>query len=593
MKKENIIFLLFPFIFAFYFFFLKGHIAYWEESGLFLLTNDFLADFVMKPGGWSEYAGSFLLQFYRWQGVGAFLLTLVPLGIFVFTRGIMKSLSVPQNWLILSCLPFILVCGLQCQQSCVLGETLKIFFFFFFVWAYLSIRVQAVRYVAFSLGLPLLYFFLSSGGFVLIYLFTLIYELLRGKGHLRFGVLAWWLLLVLVYPYLWQRWFYIMPDSSLHMLVDFPEENKFYPVIWFIYSYVYILLLVSCFAAKIKASPKRIFYILQVLLIMVGIGFCFNYSYGSRMEQFLRMEQMAVRGDWNGVLDMAPKIKKPIREEMFLINLALANTGRLGDDLFVYPQSGIGCLYLPRQLDYSTSVLGAEFFHSLKIPNEAIHWVFEASANTPWGINFRTLRRLIVFNIQKGDKKVADKYLTILECSVFNKKWCRERRAELDAQQVAPVAPREENDFFIGSRPFLSDMARVLDAGRNSKMTIDYILCGLLLDKDLNTFCRIFTGFYPYKPGGPIPGIYAEALQVAIDLGKREVIEKNYIFTPAQRKVFEEYNALYSNCSKDKKNAPVIMRKFKNTWWYYCHFVEPDLMDQKGYIWENSRIHSS
>lgn len=35
MKKENIIFLLFPFIFAFYFFFLKGHIAYWEESGLF------------------------------------------------------------------------------------------------------------------------------------------------------------------------------------------------------------------------------------------------------------------------------------------------------------------------------------------------------------------------------------------------------------------------------------------------------------------------------------------------------------------------------------------------------------------------------
>lgn len=74
------------------------------------------------------------------------------------------------------------------------------------------------------------------------------------------------------------------------------------------------------------------------------------------------------------------------REELYFVSLALAMRGELGEKLFEYPVWGSGCLYLPRDLDYKNSILGAELYYRLKVPNEAIHWTFQASVASPLGM---------------------------------------------------------------------------------------------------------------------------------------------------------------------------------------------------------------
>ncbi|MEI3155456.1 MAG: DUF6057 family protein [Odoribacter sp.] len=75
--------------------------------------------------------------------------------------------------------------------------------------------------------------------------------------------------------------------------------------------------------------------------------------------------------------------------------------------MFEYPVWGSGCLYLPRDLDYKNSILGAELYYRLKVPNEAIYCTFQASVISPLGMDFRVLKRLIDLNIQKRDLPVA------------------------------------------------------------------------------------------------------------------------------------------------------------------------------------------
>ena len=127
-------------------------------------------------------------------------------------------------------------------------------------------------------------------------------------------------------------------------------------------------------------------------------------------------------------------------------------------------------------------------------------------------------------------------------------------------------------------------MARVLDAGRSPEMTLDYILCGLLLNKDLNKFCQLFTHFYPKNGSRKIPKAYEEAILTAVAAGNQDF--SGYTISPDRRKAFADYNALLRHAGKNRKGAAETMKDFKDTWWYYCHFIEPKDMDAKGNLLE-------
>lgn len=578
MKKENIVYLLFPLIYLFYFIGMRGHIGFWYGADWFMANGDYLRQFFLKPGGWLEYLGHFLLQFYKWSWVGAAIMTLVLLGIFVLIQKIAGKLGVPKNWLLPVVVPVLFVWGIQCYMGVGLSEVLRILFFYLLLWGYIAISNQKVRCIFFSLLFPLIYLLLSSGACIFLYAAFGLYELIYAGGRAGYGYMLLWAFLLGVYPFLWQRWVWIMSREELYVISRIEFGSRVANMILGVYGYGLVLLGLAYLGKRISKKGKRFFYWAELAVIIAGCVLGVSYCYQKNTELFLRMDRAAELGNWEEVLDVAAGLEQWSREEFFYVSLALANRGELGEKLFHYPVWGIGCLYLPRKLDYSTSVTGSEFYYRLKIPNEALHWTLQAAIASPMGMNFRTLKRLIDLSIQKGDNRLADKYLATMEQTMLHGAWIKNRRTMMQASQTERVLPDNNIDFFIGGRPFLSDMARVLDAGRSPEMTLDYILCGLLLNRDLQKFCQLFTHFYP--KGRKIPKAYEEALLVAIAMGNQDLA--NYTISADRRKAFADYNALLRHAGKHKKEAAEIMKSFKDSWWYYNHFVEPQAMDMKG-----------
>lgn len=582
MKKENIALLTFPLLWCFWFFWMQGHIAFGEESDFFMLKSAYWQGFSLKPGGWTEYLANFLLQFYKWPVIGALLLTGVNWGLYLAIRFTAVRLSVPSVWLWVGYVPVFLHLYLQLHSGLLLGESLRIVLFFWALGGYLAISSAKWRYGIFTLFFPLFYLILSPGGCIFLYLTCWGYDLWRMKGKGRWGIGILWLGLLWSFPYFWRQDMFFCSSKSLYALTSASLEETGIWAVRGMYVYGLLLLLIAYMAGKIQRAFRRWVYWGELALVFIGLGLFLYRMYPAEQEYFYRLDQAVQQGEWELALQVAQKIKEPTREEMYLICLALACNDQLGDRLFDFPVWGLGCLYLPRDMDYKTSVIGGEFYYRLNIPNEGIHWIFQASVSTPQGMNFRCLRRLVDLNIRKRDFAVAEKYLSVLERSLTHRQWCADKRRELETVSRDTLNVFADRDFFIGGRPFLSDMARVLDAGKSKSLTLNYVLCGLLLDKELEKFYRIFTHFYSCGPDIRLPKIYEQALLVTMDFQHGSGMGECTI-SPESRKAYLEYMTIFQRYQGNKEEAKKMLWRFKNTYWYYLHFTSPRIADVKGH----------
>ena len=76
-------------------------------------------------------------------------------------------------------------------------------------------------------------------------------------------------------------------------------------------------------------------------------------------------------------------------------------------------------------------------------------------------------------------------------------------------------------------------------------MTLNYVLCGLLLNKELEKFCRIFTHFYSYGPDVRLPRAYEQALLVAMDFQHESVMEKNWGVSVESARAYSDYMTIF------------------------------------------------
>lgn len=576
MKKGYIIGALFLVVWAFWFVGMKGHIGYWSGTGFFQCGTEYWSEFAGRPGGWTTYAGYFLRQFYQWTFWGALIQTLTVVLLYPVSRQILRRLGMTRGYLFLSGLPGVLVFILQVKGVLSLDQSLKILVGFFLMLGYLYLTNKGWRYGLFILFLPLGLLLLGTGGISALYFNLMFYECWKGRGKGRWGLIGIGVLLVWIVPVLWKRWIFPMPAENIFSLATSADYLE-----GVIYGYLLVVWIAGVVSSRVLKRRHFVRFEVALLVIVAVVGIYLVYDHPA--ERYMCMEQAAVAGEWEKVLECGKGIQ-PSREEMFLIHLALANRGELGEKLFDYPAEwGIGGLYLPRDNSYAVSVLGSELYYALKIPNEAIHWTFQAAVASPQGMDFRTLKRLTELNIWKRDSLLADKYLTILENAVGYNSWCREKRLAWNNSSAEQVLPDERIDFFIGGRPFLSDMARVLDAGRSREMVSDYLLCGLLLEKNLSKFSQLFRMVYPVTDKR-IPRVYQEAILVAMTVGDERLIAKNYKLDADIRQKFQEYNELYQICKKNNLQPEQLMKEYKQTWWYYFHFVKPYPLDQQGHV---------
>jgi hypothetical protein len=327
-----------------------------------------------------------------------------------------------------------------------------------------------------------------------------------------------------------------------------------------------------------RMSGKGIRVLLAgVLLATAGVAFvtldrdartfrqiCFNYQYGAWASTILASRRFV-----SAKLNFTPGLCRKL-------NRALYEEGRLGREMFTYPQFPQGGLLLGPVFDapFDDDTL-------LQLGLVDMSQRLADASVSEWGPRPVVYRLLVEIALVDDDMFAAEEYLTVLSADMNHKRVARARLARLmDGQPVGSV---EEIRRIQSLRsPLLlrsyADTPKVLAAlvrqNQNNKMAFEYLLAQQLLVGDLETFAvnieRIRSLGYEFTPDN-----YVEALTIhATQNGDRSVLE-GIAIAPGVAERCQRFNALYRDHKGDQGAlGSAIAREMPGSYFgYYYAFL--------------------
>ena len=553
--RINLFFLL---IFVFWAFVYPNHILFTEQLSLFLYTSDYWSQFALQPGGWSAYCGNFIAQFYVYRFAGAFIQSVLAYMFYSLLYNILIKAGARSGlwWMVM--IPCMMLIALQCNNYFTPGDSLAFICPFALTLIYMRIPKALTRRLIFTFAIIPVYLFAGSVATCCLYVSCMLYELFYTKDVWKYFSLVW-ILAVGFLPYIWQS-IYFTPNDKLFEILNFPMVDgiKYVPHLFFLFMPLYLLFYGNLYRKKITVRISGFFFF---ILLLTGCGYyLFSKSYNRLEEQTYGMNLAAFQNDWDKVLKISKKVKKPDQYTVYYTNLALAMKGELPDKMFEYSQTDEFGLFLIRKWDDFNSRYGSDFYYHVGILNEAIRWIYDAHFVRRRGMDYHTLTRLAVWNREGGYEQVADKYFNILEGTLMYRSWAKQQRnAPIRQREKSTITPKE---FYIGGREIISDMAWYFENYPNNRMMLDYLLCYLLMKNDLEKFLNLFDTCYK-SSNSKLPRAYQEALLFIASIGKIDI--QKY---PVSSSVIQQYRN-FSSLANNKKNEAEIKKLYGNTWWYY------------------------
>ena len=307
--------------------------------------------------------------------------------------------------------------------------------------------------------------------------------------------------------------------------------------------------------------------LIPILAFSLSAYFLLGYDKGNKnQEMFGKLEYLGDHQQWEEILKLIPPQEAQQNElKRRYALLALSETGRLSEQMFRYgitnPRE---FLFFNREEPFCRN-FNALFYRSINLPNEVIHQCYQLGIQSSFGFSFSVLRRLVDTYIELKDYALAKKYLDILSHSSFKKKWVEGHLPKLESiKDMTPSYTMEGAPFTIGT--FLETMSSVYDRYPDNRKYADLLLCGILADKNGNSFYQVFKiiAQHLYANGERIPRYYEEAL-LLISPHEKDILEKYNISKDSQ----ERYNVFMQLVKTGRIN--VAKRKYPDSFWSYIY----------------------
>lgn len=567
-------------VFIFFGFYYSFHLNYQEQYQLFLFTPRYLLDFVNHPGGLSDYLGNFFTQFYFYSKNGALILAVLLVLLQRLILATTIKLGIPKHWMPITFIPSILYWSLLCDENYILGGLIAMILLALFSLIYLKTKRGTRQNLTGIILLIILYW--STGGLsvflTLFILFTKFTEKSKiGKNGLLYalGLVLTTLvlpllakLLVLQYP-MQKFWigvnYFRLPINIPFAITTIPFLIIFMPfALWFLSKIVTI---------------KKTGLFLSILIILLS---AVTYGFVSNSADFQKEEVMAYdfhirMRRWDHAIAMADKKEPTNPLSVACLNLALAETGQMGEKMFEYYQNGMGGLIPDFTSEFLTPVIVGEVYYHLGLINTAQRFAFEAMEALPdYQKSVRSIKRLAETNIINGEYALATKYLHLLQKTIYYKKWATnsleiikdEKRVEQHIEWGWLRKARIQKDFLFSEQEKINMIGLLFMHNRRNMIAFEYLLASTLLDKNLQLFMRYFplSRSLNYKV---IPKHFQEALLYIWETTNENTEEEiSSAISNSVRTRLKNYNNQYSNT----RNAAIIKKNFGDTYWYYLNF---------------------
>ncbi len=574
---------------------------------VFYIGWDFARGFISYPGGPVEYIASFLSQFFYIGWAGAVVATVLSLLVYVCTDSIIKAIGgvrlrrlayiVPVLFLVL----YTLYLHHLVFTVALLAEML---------FAVLYLRLASKKWLYSSAAFVLIsvvLYYLAGGAFLLFAAICVIYEVLFNH---RWRAGLFYFLFSAAVPYfegvtfldvsIVDAYSNLLPVSWKVMFYDYPGMV---PIVFYIlYLLLPVLMLVfsllgeyfrrcsnkseqaeaSSFEAEEakKTEPVAAGGIISVViespLLFVVIFYAILCTYVGRLKPAFALDYDLYYGNWSKALSSIGKQPDQDIASNAAV-FALYKTGRLGYDMFLYPQNP-NVLFLTED-KYEKRYWGLfDVYLELGFINNAEHELMQAMEK--FGERPIILKRLVYINMVKGDSEVAQVYLGALTRTLFDSNWARDWQAKI-AQD--PELKKDERIQYL--RGLILDKDRtfpnalglstaadmLLEAlGRNgqNRMAFEYLMAHYLqtkqLDKAGETLVRL--GEFGYDE---IPRLYEEAMLLHGSLLRKQISVPGYEISQQTRERFNNFMSLFHGGSGGRAGFDKLKTDYGNSYFFY------------------------
>lgn len=306
--------------------------------------------------------------------------------------------------------------------------------------------------------------------------------------------------------------------------------------------------------------------VLPIVAVFISLYILQEGPLSRQHEDIARLEHYGEREEWGKILEtVTPQEAIANEYKRRYVLLALSETGQLPEYAFTYglSKSDDFCFQNadgPLSLDFNII-----FYRALGLDNPVVYYSYQQSMQSHPGISFDALRMLADLYIESKDYDLAKKYVDILDHSFTHGKWVKERRQKLEEIKDAEPVCRMSDDPFV-MESFLKDISSLVTRYPKNRKYADYLLCGILADKDGNIFHDAFLLLAPkmYGDGQKIPVLYQEAL-LLIASQEPEILDRY----PVDEEVWTRFTDFTDLMQKGKQ--ALANRKYAGTYWVYVY----------------------
>lgn len=580
--RTGIFFLL---LFGFLFLFLQQtnayHFFFIEQNQLFLFTGHYFTETVSSPGGFAVYISHFLLQFfivpYAGTTITAGLLTLAA-----FLTALLCKRTAPGKPLyLLYSLPALLLLFVHFNFNYHIDGTVAFLLTLLFLYIHTGISSPYRRLAYAVLSVPLLYWL--GGPVVNLYgACILLWEILFRKRISYLFILP---LAEAVLLSLGSVWLASVGEYRSAFLPDVYLQRGIKPPAVIYFSWLSLPAIIT--AARLlgnynldgRKSVKRetITTLLQVTAI-AGIAAWGLPKYMDTKSAYLKeLNYLTRTKQWDKIIDGYEK-KTTTYLNLCYLNMALAEKGELAERMFSFDQRNKNGLMVPRNRSASISSLLSDI--QFTVGNIAVSQQMAFENNVMGtGNNPYMLQRLVQTNLIYGAYPVAEKYIDILDRSLFYRGWARDHRRFLYNDQAV------DNDPLLGLKRrnlvtdnYLShpldrerDFFRMAESGPGNSTAAEYIGAAYLLDKNLSGFREFVEKYYGTELMPVLPKSYQEAVLLAYE--KEPGSPERFQIPQEVVKRFSEYKEkVIAGRSSGINPMNQLQPLYGDTYWFFLMF---------------------
>ena len=560
----------------------------------------FFREHLLYPGGPATYASAFLSQMFHHSWLGALVIALQALALYLCIAHLLGRAGLPQ-FRFVGYVPAMLLAILYGRYTYHLPTTMAMLLALAFACAYVTsiqrLRASWIHAPVFAV-LSVAAYYIVAGAYLLFLSIVLVYELLAGgkwRRALCFAVVG------LALPYLaGVLAFHASPADAYTRLLpiswrvlQYSERSRFLTVVCALYL-VAPAAMVAGLAWRRLALERRtgghidhsgdsrrawIGWVVQTLIIL-GLGVIAAFTgFDRNAKTRLAVDYYAFHRKWPKVLTEARRLPDH-RFVTHAVDRALFHTGRLGDEMFRWPQNPASLFLLGAGHDW-VHWQCFDVHLDMGLVNLAEHSLTELLEKL--GDRPMILQRLATINMVKGNADTARIYLGMLRQTLFHSQWARQYLASLesdpnlscdeDIQHLRSIALEEDFSLLNVSKERM--LLSLLEKNPGNRMAMEYLMARYLLNGQLTGFVQHVGGL---KDCGysELPRYFEEAALLYV-YGTRQTLDvAGYAPRAQSHQRMLQLIEVLDRHKGDKRAAFAEMARYhRDTYMFYYLYMRP------------------